>query len=89
LVLAVQAQVQGQTLLEHQEAIHLLQVLHQLVAVAVVSNQQTVCLVDLAVVVETVFLLVVQQFLLLRVSLVVMVQVESFKVVAVVVVHQQ
>jgi len=42
LVLAVQAQQQHQTFLEHQVAIHLLQVLHQLAVVAVVSNQQTV-----------------------------------------------
>jgi hypothetical protein len=42
LVLVAQAQAQGQTLLEHQVAIHLLQVLHQLAVAAVVSNQQMV-----------------------------------------------
>jgi hypothetical protein len=42
LVVAVQAQGQGQTLLEHQVAIHLLQVLHQLAVAVVVSNQQMV-----------------------------------------------
>jgi hypothetical protein len=42
LVLAVQAQQTHQTFLEHQVAIHLLQVLHQLAVVVVVSNQQTV-----------------------------------------------
>jgi hypothetical protein len=42
LVLAVQEQHQHQIIQEHQVAIHLLQVLHQLAVVVVVSNQQTV-----------------------------------------------